>query len=107
MPGREVKDDDLMIRLAQKGLAGCFKRDPRLAFDAEPVLETAVARNQANDGFGEVDVEIVADDVPPGVGGGAAQLAAEKSGRKSFSVRVLPITPPTLPVATSNAVIKV
>ena len=102
MPGREVKDD-LMIRLAQKGLAGCFASEhPRLAFDAEPVLETAVARNQANDGFGEVDVEIVADDVPPGVGGWLRRNRA-----KSFSVRVLPITPPTLPVATSNAAIKV
>ncbi len=88
MPGREVKDD-LMIRLAQKGLAGCFASEhPRLAFDAEPVLETAVARNQANDGFGEVDVEIVADDVPPGVGGGAAQLAAEKSGEILLGARV-------------------
>src|SRR6202022_3704045 len=42
-------------------------------------LETTTARNETNDGLGEVDVEIVADDIPPGVGGGAAQHLAEKS----------------------------
>src|ERR1700730_1386865 len=53
---------------------------PTSAVDAELALETAGARNKANDGLGEVDVEIVADDVPPSVGGGAVQQAAEKSG---------------------------
>src|SRR5215204_1046971 len=38
-----------------------------------------MAGNQANDGLGEMDVEIVADDVPPGAGGCGAQQAAEKS----------------------------
>ncbi len=38
-----------------------------------------MARNEANDGLGAVDVEIVADDIPPSVGGGAAQHVAEKS----------------------------
>ena len=39
---------------------------------------------------------------------GAALLSWLRRNRaKSFSVRVLPITPPTLPVATSNAAIKV
>src|SRR5579864_1331683 len=88
MPGREVKDD-LMVRLAQKSLTCCFGSEhPRLAFDAEPVLETAVASNYANDGLGEVDVEIVADDVPPGGGGGATQQAAEKSGEILLGARV-------------------
>src|SRR5882757_11141156 len=69
-----------MVRLTQKGLAGCLGgKYAGLAFDAEFVLETAGARNEANDGLGAVDVEIVADDVPPGVGCGAAQHVAEKS----------------------------
>src|SRR6202166_3058814 len=36
-------------------------------------------RHEANDGLGEVDVEVVADDIPPCVGGGAAQQGVEKS----------------------------
>src|SRR5208282_894600 len=68
-----------MVGLAQEGLAGGLGREhARLAFDAELALETAVARDQANDGLGEVDVEIVANDVPPNVGG-ITQHAAEKS----------------------------
>src|SRR6266852_926335 len=68
-----------MVGLAQERLAGGLGREhARLAFDAELALETAVARNQADDGLGEVDVEIVADDVPPNVGG-ITQHAAEKS----------------------------
>jgi hypothetical protein len=51
-------------------------------------------RNKANDGLGEMDVEVVADDIPPCVGGGAAQQGVEKSA-KSCSVRVSPITPAT------------
>src|SRR6266567_1006689 len=69
-----------MVRLTQKGLAGCLGSEyAGLAFDAELAVETAVARNEANDGLGAVDVEIVADDIPPSVGGGAAQHVAEKS----------------------------
>src|SRR6202035_1030982 len=36
-------------------------------------------RNKANDGLGEMDVEVVADDIPPCVGGGAAQQGVEKT----------------------------
>jgi hypothetical protein len=36
-------------------------------------------RHEANDGLGEVDVEVVADDIPPCVGSGAAQQGVEKS----------------------------
>src|ERR1700730_2331064 len=69
-----------MVLLTQKGLAGCLgSEDAGLAFDAELGLETATARHEANDGLGEVDVEIVADDIPPCVGGSAAQHIAEKS----------------------------
>ena len=73
-----------MVALAQECLAGGLGREhAQLAFDAELALETAVARNQANDGLGEVDVEIVADDVPPNVGG-STQHAAEKSREIPF-----------------------
>src|SRR5579863_340608 len=68
-----------MVGLAQEGLAGGLGGEHAgLAFDAELALETAVAGNQANDGHGEVDVEIVADNIPAGIGGNAAQQAAEK-----------------------------
>ena len=63
-----------MVLLTQKGLAGCLgSEDTGLAFYAELGLETATARHEANDGLGEVDVEIVADDIPPCVGGSAAK----------------------------------
>src|SRR6266851_2196895 len=69
-----------MVRLTQKGHAGCHGSEyAGLAFDAELAVETAVARNEANGGLGAVDVEIVADDIPPSVGSGAAQHVAEKS----------------------------
>ncbi len=62
--------------------------------------------NQSNDGLGEMDVEIVADDVPRVLG--AALLSKLRRNRaKSFSVRVLPTTPTTLPVLTSKAAIRV
>ena len=38
-------------------------------------------RNKANDGLGEMDVKVVANDVPPCVGGGAAQQGVEKTGK--------------------------
>src|ERR1700687_4223331 len=45
-------------------------------------------RHEANDGLGEVDVEVVADDIPPCVGGGAAQQAVEKMCEILFGPRV-------------------
>src|SRR6266480_65852 len=69
-----------MLRLAQERLTGRLGSEHAgLAFDAEVAVEAAVAGNEADDGLGEVDVEIVADDVPAGVGSGAAQQVAEKS----------------------------
>jgi hypothetical protein len=35
--------------------------------------------NKANDGLGEMDVEVVANDIPPCVGGGAGQQGVEKT----------------------------
>src|ERR1700680_192831 len=96
-----------MVLLTQKGLAGCLgSEDTGLAFDAELGLEAATARNEANDGLGEVDVEIIADDIPPCVGGSVLSTL-RRNRAKSFSVLVLPITPSTLPVATSKAAIRV
>ena len=42
-----------------------LKRARRLTFDAEVAIEAAMPRNQANDGLGEMDVEVVANDIPP------------------------------------------
>src|SRR5580700_3353122 len=69
-----------MVFLAQKRFAGCLGSEHAgLAFGAEVAVEAAMLRNQANDGLGEVGVEVVADDVPPCVGGGAAQQIVEKT----------------------------
>src|SRR5580700_10017251 len=69
-----------MVFLAQKRFAGCLGSEHAgLAFGAEVAVEAAMLRNQANDGLGEVGVEVVADDVPPCVGGGAAQHIVEKT----------------------------
>src|SRR5580704_13782258 len=96
-----------MVSLAQKRFAGCLGSEHAgLTFDAEVAVEAAMLRNKANDGLGEMDVEVVADDIPPCVGGGAAQQSVEKRA-KSCSVRVSPITPTTLPMVTSKPAIRV
>src|ERR1700683_4696661 len=75
--GREV-EDDAMVSLAQKRFAGCLGSEHAgLTFDAEVAVEAAMLRNKANDGLGEMDVEVVAGDIPPCVGGGAAQQCRE------------------------------
>src|SRR4029077_17676117 len=58
-----------------------LKRHTGLTFDAEVAVEAAMLRNKANDGLGEMDVEVVANDIPPCVGGGAAQQGVEKTGK--------------------------
>src|SRR5271169_5667514 len=69
-----------MVSLAQKRFAGCLGSEHAgLTFDAEVAVEAAMLRNKANDGLGEMDVEVVADDIPPCVGGGAAQQGVEKT----------------------------
>src|SRR6516164_9336169 len=55
--------------------------DAGLTFDAEVAIEAAMLRNKANDGLGEMDVEVVANDIPPCVGGGAAQQGVEKTSK--------------------------
>src|ERR1700746_1322590 len=69
-----------MVSLAQKCFAGCLRSEHAgLTFDTEVAVEAAMPRNKANDGLGEMDVEVVANDIPPCVGGGAAQQIVEKS----------------------------
>src|SRR5271169_5497793 len=70
-----------MVFLAQKRFAGCLgRKDSGLALDAEVAVEGTMPRNEANHGLGEVDVEVVADDIPPCIGCGAAQQIVEESG---------------------------
>src|ERR1700674_5885070 len=69
-----------MVSLAQKRFAGCLGSEHAgLTFDAEVAVEAAMLRNKANDGLGEMNVEVVADDIPPCDGGGAAQQCVEKT----------------------------
>src|SRR4030081_146662 len=106
MLGREV-EGDAMVSLAQKRFAGCLGSEHAgLTFDAEVAVEAAMLRNKANDGLGEMDVEVVADDIPPCVGGGAAQQGIEKTC-KVLLRPVSPITPATLPIVTSKPAIRV
>src|SRR5258708_19891862 len=73
-------EGDAVLGLTQEGGAGDLGSEHAgLALDAELVLEPAVASHEPDDGLGKVDIEIVADDIPPKVGGGAAQQAAEKA----------------------------
>ena len=86
VPGSEVKGD-AMPRLAQEGRAGRLGlEDAGLALGAKLALELAMVSDDPNDGLREMDIEIVADDVPTGVWGGAAQQSAEKPLADSSSV---------------------
>ena len=79
MPGCEVEGDAMRGLGQERGTGGLGGEHAGLALDAELVLEPAVASHEADDGLGEVDVEIIADDVPLRVGVLAAQQCAEKS----------------------------
>src|SRR5258708_7860166 len=84
MLGREV-EGDAMGRIAQECLAGDLgSKHTGFAFDAEVALEAAVPGNEADHGLGEVNVEIVTDDVPPRVAGCATQQVAEKTSEIFF-----------------------
>src|SRR3977135_1165851 len=77
--GGEV-EDDAVRRIAQELLTRLLGGEhAAFALDAQPTLYAAGALHRADPRFGEVDVEIVADDVPPRVGGGAVEQSAEKS----------------------------
>ena len=61
---------------------------PDLPLTPNLSLKPAVASHETDDGLGKVDIEIVADDIPSDVGGGAAQQAAEKARRILFGPRI-------------------
>lgn len=68
-----------MLRIAQERFPCRLRCEyARPAFDAEFDLEAAGTSNEADDGLREMDVEIVADDVPLCSGSGTAEQAAEK-----------------------------
>src|SRR5262245_28405766 len=74
-----------MLGLTQEGGTGDLGSEHAgLTLDAELVLEPAVASHEADDGLRKVDIEIVADDIPSDVRGGARQQAAEKARKILF-----------------------
>jgi hypothetical protein len=78
-----------MLRVAQECFSGRSGGEhARLSFDTELDLEAASASNEADDGLGQVDVEIVADDIPLCGGSGAAEQVAEKPREILFRPRV-------------------
>ena len=70
------------------------------------LAEQKWTQENIGDGLGEMDVEVVANDIPPCVGGGAAQQGVEKTSKVLLG-RVSPITPATLPIVTSKPAIRV
>src|SRR3974390_1808545 len=85
MLGREV-EGDAMLRVAQERFPCCLGcEQARSSFDAEFDLEAAGAGNEANDGLREVDVEIIADDVPLCGRSGTVEQAAQKPCEILFS----------------------
>ena len=82
--GREV-EGNAVLRVAQERFSRRLRCEhTRLSFNAELKLEAAGTGEEADDGFREVDVEIVADDVPLRGGSGSAEQAAEKPRKILF-----------------------
>src|SRR5271165_3211102 len=76
---------DAVLGLTQEGGAGGLGSEyTGPTFDAELVLEPAVASYETDDGLGKVDVEVVADDVPPAIELASAQQPAQKAGEILF-----------------------
>ena len=64
-----VEEGDAVGRIAKEGGArGHRPEDPGLAFHAEVVGEPAPLRDEADEGFGLVGVELVGDEEPGGLG---------------------------------------
>src|SRR5262252_8270861 len=76
---REVEGDPMLWLREECLPSGSVGEHAGLAFDAEGTLHATGARNQTNDGLRQVDVEIVADEIPFGVGAVAAQHASQKA----------------------------
>jgi hypothetical protein len=80
MLGGEV-EDDAVLGIAQKRLPARHRlQDAALALDPEILLQAAVARDQPDHAFREVDVEVVADEVPADVPGRAREQLIEEAG---------------------------
>src|SRR5262245_47915679 len=104
--GREV-EGDAMLGLTQEGGTGDLGSEHAgLTLDAELVLEPAVASHEADDAS-EKWILRLSQTISHRTSGAALVSKLRRKRAKSFSVRVLPITPSTLPVATSKAAIRV
>ena len=96
-----------MLRLTQEGGAGELGSEhASLALDAELVLSPqwrATRRTTASERW----ILRLSQTISQRMLGAALVSKRRRKRAKSFSVRVLPITPSTLPVATSKAAIRV
>jgi hypothetical protein len=80
MLGGEVKDD-AMARIAEEGAArGHRLEDAAAVFDAEVTVKADGLGDEAHDRLGAVDVEVVHDQVPRGVGWALGEQRGEVSG---------------------------
>src|SRR4051812_15791749 len=74
-----------MLGAAQECFSGRLGGEyARLSFNAEIDLEAAGACDEANNRFGKVDIEIVANDVPLCGGNGTAEQATKKAREVLF-----------------------
>ena len=104
--GREV-EGNAMVGLAQEGGAGDLgSKHAGLTLDAELVLEPAVARDEPETAS-ERWILRLSQTISHRMLGAALLSKRRRKRAKSFSVRVMPITPSILPVATSKAAIRV
>jgi hypothetical protein len=80
MLGGEV-EDEAVTGIAQKRFStGNGLQDAALALHPQILLQTTVARYEPNHALGEVDIEVVADDVPADVPGRAREQILKKAG---------------------------
>jgi hypothetical protein len=69
-----------MLWIAQECLAGRFgSKHAGLALDPEIAADPAGARDEPHDRLGAVNIEVIANDVPPHMSGGAVQQVTEKA----------------------------
>src|SRR5262245_38425938 len=101
--GREV-EGDAMLGLTQEGGTGDLGSEHAgLTLDAELVQWRATRRTTASEKW----ILRLSQAISHRTSGEALVSKLRRKRAKSFSVRVLPITPSTLPVATSKAAIRV
>src|ERR1051325_5067614 len=86
--GREVEGDAMLGLRQEGGAGGLGSEHAGFALATQLVLEPAVARHETDDGLGKMDIEIVADDIPSDVGGGAVEQTAEKARKILFGAGI-------------------